>query len=130
MEQRNRILLIDVDDPRRLTRERMLEDAGYEVSVRQDWIHAEELAHEADFDLVILALHRRDLKEAAAYTDRLTKSNPALPILLLTDAGVFVPKSTLSNSLETGDPVELMKRVAAMLAGSTHLRELDISATD
>lgn len=130
MQQPQGILLIDLDDARRKTRVQMLEKAGYEVRLRNDWIKAEDLDHEGDFDLVIIALHERDLKQAAAYSDRLTKSKPTLPILLLTDTGVFAPKGTLSKSLETGDPVELMRRVASMLAGSTHIHELSVTASD
>jgi hypothetical protein len=44
---------------------------------------------------------------------------------LLTDVGVFVPRGTLNPAVEAGDPQELMREVAAMLAGSTHIREID-----
>lgn len=119
-----RILLIDLDDARRDTRLRMLAAGGYDVEVYADHRQAEDASRESTFDLVILAMHTKGLDEAAAYSERLRKGNPTLPILLLLDAGVFVPHGTLSRSLETGMPVELMREVAAMLAGSSHIREL------
>ena len=125
MGQSKRILLIDFDDTRRTTRVQMLMKAGYKVVVRDNYITAEQLNHEGHFDLVIIALHRQDVNEAAGYSDRLTKSKPTLPILLLTDYAVFAPRGTLSGSIVTGDPAELMKTVASMLSGSTHIRELD-----
>jgi hypothetical protein len=100
-----------------------LERFGYEVAVRVNYVDADHLSDEDSFDLVILALHLR-LDEAVPYSDRLTRNNPSLPILLLMDFGVFVPRGTLSRSLEAGDPIALMKEVAAMLAGSSHLREI------
>ena len=102
----------------------MLETAGYSVEVCADDLEADGLKEEASFDLVILALHRKRLDDAAAYSERLRKKYPSLPILLLLDTGVFIPRGTLSQSLETGIPFDLMQRVAEMLAGSTHIREL------
>lgn len=124
MNPEKQILLIDLDDTRRNTRVRMLETAGYSVEVCADDLEADGLKEEASFDLVILALHRKRLDDAAAYSERLRKKYPSLPILLLLDTGVFIPRGTLSQSLETGIPFDLMQRVAEMLAGSTHIREL------
>lgn len=124
MNSQKRILLIDLDDVRRDTRVRMLTAAGYQVHVRNDSVEAELREGEPSFDLVILALHTTHLADAAAYSERLRKKNPTLPILLLLDTGVFVPHDTLSQWLETGVPVELVGRVAEMLAGSAHVREL------
>lgn len=121
---RKKVLLIDHDDARRQTRVRMLERAGYEVDLREDHVVAEDKDHESDFDLVILTLHRRQLDEAAAYSERLRSHKPNLPVLLLLDTGVFVPRGTLSPSLETGYPLEFMREVAEMLAGTQHIREL------
>jgi len=45
-------------------------------------------------------------------------------IAKLTDWGVFVPRGTLSKSIETGSPEALVKEVASMLAGSAHVREI------
>ena len=126
MNSEKQILLIDLDDTRRHTRVRMLETAGYNVAVCADDLEADGLKEEASFDLVILALHRKRLDEAAAYSERLRKRYPSLPLLLLLDTGVFIPRGTLSQSLETGIPLALMQRVAEMLAGSTHIRELKI----
>ena len=54
-----------------------------------------------------------------SYSDHISRVNPDLPILLLTDYGVYVPRGTLSESLKAGSPLELTNRVAAMLAGSS-----------
>jgi hypothetical protein len=84
---------------------------------------AEQVGDEADYDMVILALHRGP-KEASIYSDQLTRKNPALAILLLTDTGVYAPPGTLSRSLEAGNAKELLKRVAEMLTGSEQITEL------
>ena len=123
-----KILLIDQDDSRRRTREMMLSAVGYDVELRADHRLGEDQT-EASFDLVILALHQLGLKEAAAYSERLRKQNPTLPILLLTDVGVFVPHGTLSRKTRTGEPAELLSEVAKMLEGSRHIRELPAGAT-
>ena len=124
MQLRKRVLLVDLDDSRRQTRVRMLTGAGYEVESRADHEVSETLDSEGTFDLLILALHKKKLEEAAAYSERLRKKKADLPILLLLDAGVFVPHGTLSPSMETGFPFEMMKEIAAMLAASVHIREL------
>jgi CheY-like chemotaxis protein len=124
MQSAKKILLVDTDDMRRKTRVQMLAAAGYEVEVRADHEVAERLDHEPVFDLVVLALHSKKLEEAAAYSERLRKKHPTLPILLLMDAGVFAPHGTLSESIETGAPLEMMKQIAEMLAGSSHIREI------
>ena len=121
-----RILLIDLDDTRRQTRVRMLEQAGYDVVLRSSHIDAEGLDHEGQFDLILLTLHRKKLDDAAAYSERLRKQQVNLPILLLTDYGVFVPRGTLSPSMETGHPEAMIREIASMIAQSTHIRELDI----
>ena len=124
MNSEKRILLIDLNDARRNTRVRMLTAVGYQVELRDDEVQAEGHNGEPTFDLVILSLHRAHLDEAVAYGDRLRKTNPTLPILLLLDNGVFAPHGALCRSLETGIPTEMMDCVAEMLAGSTHIREL------
>jgi hypothetical protein len=101
----------------------MLLNAGYEVEVRANYLAAEQLDRESGYDLIILALHRGP-EEAAAYSARLNEKAPQLPILLLTDNGVFVPSGILSSSLNAGHPVELMRRISEMLTGSTHVREV------
>ncbi len=102
----------------------MLQRVGYDVVARTDYIQSEHLDQEGHFDLVVLTLHRKELEGAAAYSERLRKVKPDLPILLLTDHGVFVPRGTLSPQVETGDPGELMREIASMIAGSAHIREL------
>ena len=101
-----------------------LNRVGYEVTLRDDYVEAERLDHEGRFDLMIVALHRRHLKEAAEYADRVQRAKPDLPILLLTDAGVYAPKGTLSKSVETDGYAALLKSVAAMFESSSHIREL------
>ena len=73
--------------------------------------------------MMIVALHRRDLKEVAEYTDRVQRAKPDLPILLLTDAGVYAPKGTLSKSVETDGYAALFESVAEMFDASSHIRE-------
>jgi len=118
-----RLLLIDLDDVRRQSRVQMLESVGYEVETRANYMAAERLDHEGTFDLIIVTLHRHP-EDTAAYSDHLSKTDPHLPILLLTDAGVFVPKGTLSQSVGAGSVSTLIQKVSAMLVGSTHIREL------
>jgi len=101
----------------------MLESVGYEVETRATYVAAERLDHEGSFDLIIVALHSHP-ECTAAYSDHLSRSDPKLPILLLTDAGVFVPKGTLSESVGAGSMTHLIQRVSAMLVGSDHIREL------
>jgi AmiR/NasT family two-component response regulator len=125
MENPQKILLIDKDDNRRQSRVNLLAYAGYTVSVRADYIEAERLDHEGRFDLVILALHG-DAENATLYSNHLSRTKPRLPVLLLTDVGVFVPPGTLSDSIETGNPAKLIHEIAEMLAGSTHVRDLPI----
>lgn len=118
-----RILLIDMDDQRRATRVAVLQGAGYSVRVRQDFIAAEELADEGESDLVILSI-RIEHKLALAYAVRLRGLKPDLPILLLTDQGAYVAASDQRSTLEAGSPIALLEKVAKMLAGSVHVREL------
>ena len=118
-----KILLVDLDDARRQSRVQMLQSVGYEVDTRATYLAAEQLDHEGKFDLVIVALHNHP-EDAAAYSDHLSRSDPKLPVLLLTDTGVFVPKGTLSKSIAAGSLMSLIERVAAMMVGSEHIREL------
>ena len=129
MENAKKILLIDVDDNRRRSRVNLLTNAGYRIEVRQDYIDAERLNHEGTFDLVIVSLHG-DSDKAAHYSDVLTRAQPRLPVLLLTDVGMFVPPGTLSPSLKTGSPAELIGEIVGMLAGITHVRELPIPPSE
>ena len=124
MDSRKRILLVDVKDIRRETRVRMLVGAGYEVETRPDEEVSETLDNEGSFDLLIVALHNGNLEDAVSYSERVRRQKPDLPILLLLDAGVFVPRGTLNPSIETASPVEMMKEIAKMLAESDHIREL------
>lgn len=125
-----KILFVDKNDPRRATRVAILTSAGYEVEVRNDVEASELLDHEAHFDLILIALNRSDLRAAAAYSEMLRKKRPTLPILLLTDTNVFVPRGTLSPHSEGGYPKEMLEQIADMLAGSKHIREIDESSVD
>ena len=125
-----KILLVDFDDARRETRVRILETRGYQVTLRNDYVASEALDHEDSFDLMIMALHRKDLKKSIAYTNRLHRAKPHLPILLLTDAGVYAPKGTLSKSVETDGYAALLKSIAEMFEASSHIRELESFARD
>jgi DNA-binding NtrC family response regulator len=120
MVQPKQILLVDLDDARRATRVRILQDAGYEIQLRSDCGAAEKMNHEDGHHLVLVAAHQTDFHEAASYADRLRQRVPALPVLLLADAGVFVPQGTLSQTLEAGNPPVLLKQIAAMLEQSSH----------
>ena len=126
MENKKKILLIDLDDTRRASRVQLLTASGYDVDLRDDYIAAERLDHEGHFDLIILALHGFPDK-AIAYSNELSRAKPLLPILLLTDSGIYVPPGTLSGSLESGDPAELIRQIVSKLEGSTHVRELPIT---
>jgi hypothetical protein len=95
------VLLIDLDDSRGYSRVRLLESAGYGITVHNDHGITKRLANEDRFDSIVLTLHAVP-QAAATFSDRLTKSFPCLPILLLTDVGVYVPKWTLSRSMESG----------------------------
>lgn len=123
-----KILLVDSNDLRRDTHVRMLTGVGYEVECSDSHEASELLRNEAEFDLLILVLHRKKLDEAAAYSERLRHKKPTLPILLLLDVGVFVPRGTLSETMQTGFPAEMMVQIAEKLAGSRHIRELHFPA--
>jgi DNA-binding NtrC family response regulator len=94
---------------------------GYDVLVYPDLLSAESLGREDSFDLVIVTITEK-YEKALQYTDRLAMNNPSLPVLLLTDYGVFVPVETLSASIESDNPADLLQRVAGMLSISTHIR--------
>jgi len=114
-----KVLLIDRNDSRRDTRIRLLADAGYDVETSEEYFQEERSQNEWAFDLVIVALHREDLNEAAAYSERLRQFKPTVPILLLTDVGVFVPRYALSHCIHAGHPVELLAEIAEMIAEKT-----------
>jgi DNA-binding NtrC family response regulator len=120
-EEAKRIMLIDADDSRRLSRKSLLEHAGYEVAVRDDYVSAEALNREGTFDLVIVAL-RGDPEMAFEYSNRLARDHVSMPVLLLTDYGVFVSAETLNADIQSGDPERFLRKVADMLAVSMHIR--------
>jgi DNA-binding response OmpR family regulator len=89
-----RIRLIDHDDPRRATRVLLLRNTGYEVVTANRFEDVEGLFREAGFDLIIV--ETKDVKKASiAYGERLRGLHPELPILMLSDTGLFLPKEVL-----------------------------------
>jgi DNA-binding response OmpR family regulator len=92
-----RILLIDSDDLRRATRVLLLQNAGYEVATADRFEDVEGKTREAAFDLVVVETD--DVTRAVvAYGERLRAENPRLPILLLSDTGLFLPKNVLLSA--------------------------------
>ncbi len=119
-----RILLIDHDDPRRATRMLLLKGQGYEVVSADSYQDVEGHIREAAFDLVIVETD--DIKKAViAYGERLRVIQPQLPILVLSNLGLFLPKEVVLAHFEAGSPspVEVITKIAAMLLASTHQRE-------
>ena len=118
-----RILLVDLNDFRRETLVELLKNEGYQVFIRDTWRDAGRLDHEGRFDLIIVAL-RIEPADAAAYSEQLKNLRPTLPVLLLTDYAVFVPRGTICEYIQSGKPIELLRKIAGMLADSHHVREL------
>ena len=119
-----RILLIDKDDSRRVTRVMLLEHEGYEVVTANRFQDVEGTVAESGFDLVILETD--DIEKAAvAYGERLKAIRPKLPILVLSSNGLFLPKESLLTSFHGVHPTppEVMARIAALLMRSTHKRQ-------
>jgi DNA-binding NtrC family response regulator len=119
-----RVLLIDHHDARRATRVYLLQGAGYEVTTADRFELVEGRIREAGFDLVIVETDNV-MRDSIAYGQRLRLINPQLPILLLSEAGLFFPKDVVLSSFSAGQPspLEVMTKIAALLLASTHLRE-------
>lgn len=118
-----RILLIDRHDLRRDSRVRLLQHEGYEVVSADQVGDVEGHIRENAFDLVIVAVTVDGVgREAVAYSKRLRAIHPKLPILALSDNGLYLPKESLLTVLQAGQPVELVTRVASMLLESTSRR--------
>ncbi|HEY5030604.1 MAG TPA: hypothetical protein VIK39_19530 [Candidatus Angelobacter sp.] len=100
-----RILLIDHDDPRRATRVLLLQRNGYEVVTANRFEEVEGAIREGEFDLIVVETD--DVKKASiAYGERLRAINPHLPILLLSDTGLFLPREViLSRFAESPSPL-------------------------
>src|SRR5678815_591981 len=103
-----RILFVDLEDTRRGTRERLLLDAGYQVEVRSSHELSQQLDHEASFDLVLLAVRRGNRNQAQSYLEMLTQQRPHLPVLMLTDLGIFLPRGSMGKGIESGNPAALL----------------------
>ena len=117
-----RVLLIDHHDARRETREALLEQAGYEVVTAESFAAVEGRLREVGFDLVIVAVKGNADRESLAYSQRLRAASPKLPILALSDRGIFLPKESLLTVLESGQPLQLIAAVARLLVASAHVR--------
>jgi hypothetical protein len=79
---------------------------------------------EAGFDLVIVETDNV-MRDSVAYGQRLRRINPQLPILLLSEAGLFFPKDVLLSSFSAAQPtpMEVMTKIASLLLASSHRRE-------
>ena len=119
-----RILLIDHNDGRRATRVLVLQEEGYEVVTADNYETVEGRIREAAFDLVIAETDH--ITEAVrAYSQRLRDIQPQIPILVLSDQGLFLPKAVLLDHFAESfpSPMEVITKIAAMLRDSTHRRE-------
>jgi DNA-binding NtrC family response regulator len=119
-----RILLIDHDDKRRTTRVLLLRQQGYDVVTADNFQAVEGQIREATFDLVIVETN--DMREAViAYGERLRGHKPELPILVLSDQGLFLPKRALLGHFTEPrtSPLEVITKIATMLLESAHRRE-------
>jgi DNA-binding NtrC family response regulator len=99
----------------------ILQHEGYEVVTAESFDVVEGQLREAAFDLVIVAVKNLD-RESVAYSKRLRAANAKLPILALSDNGLFLPKESLVAVLQGGHPLELIAKTARMLLDSTHVR--------
>lgn len=118
------ILLIDRHDLRRSTREQLLREEGYEVVTADRFDLVEGYVQEATFDLVVVSVADSAVGvEAVGYSKRLRAANPALPILALSDNGLYLPKESLITVVQSGYPLELIAEVGKMLLESTHTRK-------
>lgn len=119
-----RILLIDRHDPRRDTREHLLRKQGYEVVTADRFDLVEGCVQEATFDLVAVSVADCAAGvEMVAYSHRLRADNAALPILALSDNGLYLPPKSLIALMQSGSPLELVAEVGTMLLESTHIRD-------
>lgn len=119
----NRILLIDHHDRRRDTREQLLRSAGYEVVTADRFDLVEGYLQEAAFDLVVVSIADSAAGvDAVAYIQRLRAANAALPILALSDNGLYLPKESFITVMQGGYPFELIAEVGKMLLESAHIR--------
>ena len=102
----------------------LLEQAGYEVAIAARF---EEVAPNSEnrFDLVLIETAGNAEETTIAYAERLKLWAPKLPILLLSNKGMFLPKESLLEHFPGGHqtPIETMARIAALLLASTHQRE-------
>lgn len=118
-----RILLIDNHDPRRDTRELLLKNAGFEVVTADRFDLVEGYIQETAFDLVVVSVADSAVgKEAVTYSQRLRTANADLPILALSDNGLYLPKESLITVMQSGYPMQLIAKIGKLLLESTHSR--------
>ena len=119
-----RILLIDRKDTRRATRVMLLEREGYEVVTANRFQDVENSLAESGVDLVVLNADE-DEKATVDYGQRLKHIAPTLPILVLSENGLFLPRTSLLASFrgEHPTPPEVLAKIAAMLMASEHERQ-------
>lgn len=116
-----RILLIDRHDARRDTREWLLLDAGYEVVTAEIFDVVKGRAQETTFDLVVASVGDSAAgAEALTYSQRLRAAHAALPMLVLSDNGFYLPKASRIPVVQSGSPLELIAEVRKLLE-STHI---------
>ena len=101
----------------------ILEQAGYEV-VTADCFAEVESHSEIRFDLVVIETDNIQ-KASIDYAEHLKSWAPKLPILLLSDRGLFLPKESLLAHFSRGHPTpeQAMAKIASLLFASTHERE-------
>lgn len=116
-----RILLIDRPDLRRDTREWLLRDAGYEVVTAEIFDVVKAMLRKTTFDLVVVSVGDSAAgAEALTHSQRLRAAHAALPMLVLSDNGFYLPKESLITGLQSGSPQELIAEVGKLLE-STHI---------
>lgn len=76
---------------------------------------------EAAFDLVVISvIDSAAGAKAVTYSQRLRAANADLPILVLSDNGLYLPKERLISVVQSGYPMELIAEIGKMLLESTH----------
>ncbi len=125
-----RILLIDRPVLRRDTRELLLRDAGYEVVTAEIFDVVKGHAEEITFDLVVVSMGDSTAgAEAVKYSKRLRAALPTLPMLALSDNGVYrLPKASRISVVQSGSPLELIAEVRKLLESNN--KKLNLSGAE
>ena len=98
----------------------VLETAGYQVTTANHFDEVELRAAD-EFDLVLLETDNIQ-KAVIAYAERLKDWSPKLPVLLLSNNGMFLPKASLLAHFMSAhpSPSEVVTKIAALLLESSH----------